>query len=91
MKNTQNQNKMKIEIDKEITESNLVEQCLNLKHSGYDYRLLFYFYTLGKRWHITKLNYYMRLIEKNNQRKEDKDVLLGTLWRHEAGKEEEKN
>lgn len=61
---TKNKKTMKLEIDKDITESNLVEQCLNLKHSGYDFKLLLLFYALGKKWHHNKLFYYLRLIEE---------------------------
>ena len=53
----------KIEIDEKLTEQELMENCLNLKHSGYNSHLVVLFYALGKRWHIDKLTYYMNLLE----------------------------
>jgi len=52
-----------ISIDSNITEQQLMEDCLNKKYSGYDWRLLFFFYALGNRWHIDKLNYYLKMLE----------------------------
>lgn len=53
-----------INIDKEITEQKLIEDCLMKKHSGYDYRLTLVFYALEKRWDVEKLIYYINLIEE---------------------------
>ena len=54
----------KIEIDKSITEQNFIEGCLNMKYSGVDWRIAFFFYALGQRWHINKFNYYFKMLEE---------------------------
>ena len=54
----------KLEIDKTITEQKLIENCLNMKSSGYNCDIVFLFYALGKRWHVDKLLYYTKLLEK---------------------------
>lgn len=56
--------KISIDIDKSLTERLLIEYCLMLKHSGYDYSFPFCFYALAKHWHFDKLNYYLKLIEE---------------------------
>ncbi len=53
----------KIEIDNKLTEQKFVEHCLNMKYSGYDCNVVFFFYALGKRWKVEKLTYYLKLLE----------------------------
>lgn len=55
--------KNQIKLNPAINERFLVESCLNLAHSGYDYSIYLAFYALSKRWHINKLIYYVNLIE----------------------------
>ncbi|GAG87706.1 unnamed protein product [marine sediment metagenome] len=54
---------MKCTIKSELTEQDLIEGCLNLWHSGYDYKIPFMFHALANSWHYNKLFYYMELIE----------------------------
>ncbi len=54
--------KFKIKIDKEITEIDFMEQCLNLYHSGYDPSLLIGIYGLGKGLHVSKIIYLKELM-----------------------------
>ena len=56
-----------IDIDKNITEQSFIENCLNMKYSGYDWRIAFFFYALGRRLHINKFNYYFKLLEDKNE------------------------
>jgi len=46
------------------TEQELVESCLNLKASGFEYMFMFSLFALAKSWHIDKFNYYFKLIEE---------------------------
>ena len=55
--------KFTIEVDKRITEQNHIETCLNMKHSGYDWKVPFFFYAMGKRWNGLKLFYYLNLLD----------------------------
>jgi len=55
-----------ITIDSNLIEQLLIESCLNMKHSGIDWKLPFLFYALGKQWHIDKFNYYYNLLEENS-------------------------
>ena len=52
-----------IELNSEVSDQDLIETCLNYYHSGYDYRLLFFFHALAHSWHLDKLIYYKNLIE----------------------------
>jgi len=54
----------KLTIDEKITEQQLIENCLNYYHSGYDYKLLLFFYAFGKKWKADKLIYYINLIRE---------------------------
>jgi len=53
----------KLTIKTNVSERDLIEHCLNLKHSGYEYKLFIVLYALEKRWNIEKLIYYLNLIE----------------------------
>ena len=58
------------QLDKEVkdneekykAEQSFMENCLNMKHSGYDWRMVFFFYVLGRRWNVNKLNYYLKML-----------------------------
>lgn len=52
--------KMKITVDKKITDEFFMEYCLNLYHSGYDPSILIGFYALGKKWHISKIDFLLK-------------------------------
>ena len=54
--------KLKINIDKKITEQKLIEHCLNLKHSGYDPTILMAFYFLGTQ--SPNAFYYFKLVNQ---------------------------
>ena len=53
----------KFSITSKVTEQELMEWCLSLRHSGYDPMLYFGLHALANRWHINKLLYYVRLLE----------------------------
>ena len=53
----------KITIDIHLDEHDFMEACLNLRHSNYDPTILILFYALAQKWHITKLNYYLKLLK----------------------------
>ena len=55
--------KFNLVIDSNVTETTLVETCLNYKYSGYDYKMMFFLYALGVRMHIDKFTYYMNMLE----------------------------
>lgn len=52
--------KMKIEIDKKITDEMFMEHCLNLKASGYNPMILIVIFSLVKSWHISKFMFLMK-------------------------------
>lgn len=52
-----------ITIKSEITEQELIEYCLNVHHSGYDYMFLIVFHSIANKWKLDKFTYYIRLIE----------------------------
>jgi len=52
-----------MEIKSNIREKDLIEYCLNMWHSGYDYKLPFFFHALANSWHSDKLFYYIDIIE----------------------------
>lgn len=57
---------MKFTIDVQISERDLIESLLNMKHSGVEdnYLILVLGITaLAERWHIDKLSYYLNLLE----------------------------
>ena len=54
----------KITIDKKITEQQLVENCISYLVAGYDYKVLFFFYALGKRMNVDDFTYYINLFEE---------------------------
>lgn len=58
-------NKLKINIDKKITEQILMENCLNQISSGYDSTFLLCLYALEKGWDKDKLLYYLNLLKEN--------------------------
>ena len=58
------QGKFTININNNVTETTLVETCLCYKHSGYDYKMMFFLYSLGVRMHIDKFTYYMNMLEE---------------------------
>ena len=58
------QGTFKLTIDKKITEQQLVENCISYLVAGYDYKLLFFFYALGKRMHKDDFIYYINLFEE---------------------------
>ena len=58
------QGTFKLTIDKKITEQQLVENCISYLVAGYDYKLLFFFYALGKRMHKDDLTYYINLFDE---------------------------
>ena len=47
----------KIEIGRKVTEQQFIEGCLNMKYSGYGWKLAFFFYALGRHWHLDNLNH----------------------------------
>ena len=49
--------------ESKVPERELMEWCLNLRHSGYDPMIILSFHALANRWHINKLAYYLRLLE----------------------------
>jgi len=60
--------KGKLLINIDLSERDLVEGCLNLYHSGYEYKLILLMlslYALQNRWHFNKLDYYLKLIEED--------------------------
>jgi hypothetical protein len=60
-------NKGKFTIDcGNVTERDVIENCLNLKHSGCDPHLTLAFYALGNSWHYEKLIYYLNLITEEH-------------------------
>ena len=46
-----------------VKEKDLIEYCLSLYHSGYNYTFILAFHSLINSWHIDKLNYYVKLAE----------------------------
>ena len=56
----------KMKIESNIPERDLIESCLNLFHSGYNYMIYLSFHALAKGWHIDKLLYYIKVIENDN-------------------------
>ena len=60
--------KLSIKIEKGITEQRIVEHCLMLYNSGYEFIHVLGFYAFGKGWKIDKLFYYVNLIKKENQK-----------------------
>ena len=55
--------KRTMEIKSDVTEQQLIENCLNYYHSEYDYKIILLFYALTHRWNVDKLTYYINLIE----------------------------
>jgi len=55
--------KRTMEIKSDVTEQQLIENCLNYYHSGCDYKIILLFYALTHRWNVDKLTYYINLIE----------------------------
>ena len=55
------QGTFKLTINKKVTEQQLVESCISYLVAGYDYKLLFFIYALGKRMHKDDFIYYMKL------------------------------
>ena len=55
--------KKTITLNIQANEKDLVESCLNLKHSGYEYMFMFSLFALAKSWHLDKFSYYYKLIE----------------------------
>ena len=54
----------KLTISTTIEERDLVEHCLNLHYSGYDWKPILLFYALGHLWNIDKLLYYKSLMKE---------------------------
>ena len=55
-----------LKIEANIPEKQFMESLLNLKHSGCSINhisFLFFLYAFTKSWHISKLKYYMKLLE----------------------------
>ena len=57
--------KGKLTIDIRCKEREVIESCLNYKHSNINPELLLLFYALGVGMHIDKLYYYIKLIESS--------------------------
>jgi len=51
-----------ITIKTEVSEQFLMEHCLNMKHAGYDFALVFFFHAFAEGWNIYKINYYLKLL-----------------------------
>jgi hypothetical protein len=58
-----------MKINKKLTEQEIIEHCLMLYHSGYEFMHLLGFYAFDKGWNLNKLLYYVKLI-KEEKRKE---------------------
>ena len=56
----------KIAIISKVGEIDLIERCLSLYHSNYDYKFLLALHSLANGWHIDKLTYYINLIEEDS-------------------------
>ena len=54
---------LKLQIPERITEQFLIEYCLNLYYSKYEYKFALGFYAFAKGWKYDKLIYYVNLIE----------------------------
>ena len=61
------QGTLTIKIDKKVTEQFLIENCLNMKCSGYNNEAVLLLYALDKRWNINKLTYYLKLMKDANK------------------------
>jgi len=58
--------KMKLKIESNITEQNIMESLLNMRYSGVGFNIIIFllsFHALVNEWHYKKLNYYLRLLE----------------------------
>jgi hypothetical protein len=58
MKNTKT-----FKMESNVPEQFLIENCLNLYHSGFEYKHLLAFHALAHGWKYDKLIYYVKLIE----------------------------
>ncbi len=56
-----------MELESPVREQQLIENCLNYYHSGYDYKLLLLFHALAHSWNANELIYYINLIEEKNE------------------------
>jgi len=59
-----------ISIKANIPEKEFMEGILNMKSSGYDVKLSFFFYALAHSWHINKVNYYLKEVLCNTLKDE---------------------
>ena len=55
--------KCKLTIESNISERDVIEQCFNMKHSGYEYILLLSIYALEQGWNYDKLMYYLEMLK----------------------------
>jgi len=55
--------KKTFELSSKLSEQQLIENCLNYYHSGYDYKLILFFHALTHQWKLDKFTYYFKLIE----------------------------
>jgi len=60
-------NQVKLTIESNLSERDLVEGCLNMHHSGRDPTIIFIFYAMAKSWETDKLFYYLSLLEEDIQ------------------------
>ncbi|HED05192.1 MAG TPA: hypothetical protein ENI61_00740 [Ignavibacteria bacterium] len=58
----------KIKITSKVSEKDLIEHCLNLYHSGYDFTIILSFHAMACRWNFNKLKYYLILITEENEK-----------------------
>ncbi|MFA6201205.1 MAG: hypothetical protein WC679_12455 [Bacteroidales bacterium] len=61
------QGTLAIEIDEEIDERLLIENCLMYYYSGYDPSIILSLYAFAKKWHITKFIYYLSLLKNEKE------------------------
>ncbi len=55
-------------IESNVSERDLIENCLSYYHSGYDYHFILLFHALAHSWKVDKLIYYENLIHNKEGR-----------------------
>jgi len=56
-----------ITITSDLSEQELVEQCLMLYHSGYEWYVPFVFHAIACKWKHQDIVYYINLIEEDSR------------------------
>lgn len=52
-----------MELTSNVPEREMIEWCLMMRHSGYEYMHILGLHALAEGWHINKLFYYLDIIE----------------------------